>query len=546
MFKKYVTLSAVLLCGIAAFAQTNQSNEQLELPDVTTVIDSENLKANRDALPDFKNVLEVSGDSGTVTVQLPDVDNQDTQVEVKTAKENSEKSIFAEGMIGGGYPFLFMGDFSVFRQTGDNPFKINFNHEASAGYSGHALNDGFFDSSTSMELQKKLTHNNFEWNVEGAYNNWENGLQNLGGDVSSINQNVIGGKTDFTWNLPKGHALGLSVEAKDYIRYASASNTAALADWVKQTQVFSLVPAAWYAWEGYGFKTGVNAEYSLDAFNGVLNRGLFTGNFSWENKYVKLYSDVGVAVSNKMNSAVAVPFTLGVTSSIPVKFATRNLAIGTEFGISSERADIAAIEQKYKFTGFKELAGETSFWYGKVDFVLPVKNAFTASVNVTYKKTAFGNGIYSPDYFDSALTNGLYGYSQQDVQLLYTGVELSYFYGMFSASLDLFGNFLDIPVTENQIGCALNLSVLNPNGKWGVDGSFAYMFNNTPEVGISGFLRISPAVKLIAQLDDIIYMVKPSEYRYYGYHVKSAAAAEGFSQYIERNGSATIALKFNF
>ena len=113
MYRKYFTICAALSYGLSLFAQNAQTNDQLELPDVTTVINTENLKVENDALPDFNDVLEVSGESGTVTAVLPDVDNQDTQVDVVTEKSTEEKSVFAEGQIGGGYPFLFEGNFSV-------------------------------------------------------------------------------------------------------------------------------------------------------------------------------------------------------------------------------------------------------------------------------------------------------------------------------------------------------------------------------------------------------------------------------------------------
>ena len=92
MYRKYFTICAALSYGLSLFAQNAQTNDQLELPDVTTVINTENLKVENDALPDFNDVLEVSGESGTVTAVLPDVDNQDTQVDVVTEKSSEEKT----------------------------------------------------------------------------------------------------------------------------------------------------------------------------------------------------------------------------------------------------------------------------------------------------------------------------------------------------------------------------------------------------------------------------------------------------------------------
>ena len=546
MYRKYFTIFAALTYGLSLFAQNAQTNDQLELPDVTTVINTENLKVENDAMPDFNDVLEISGESGTVTVVLPDVDNQDTQVDVVTEKSSEEKSVFAEGQIGGGYPFLFEGNFSVFRQTGDNPFKISFNHDSAAGYAGHSLNDGYFDSLTSMDLEKKLTHKNFEWTVDGSYKRIENGLQNKAEDVSSVNQNLISGNTEILWKLPKGNFIGLGLSAKDYIRYANSSSSASLAEWVKQTQVFSLLPVAWYSWKGHGFETGVTADYSLDIYKGALNRGSFTGNFSWENQYVKLYTDVGIVVSNKMNSSFTIPFTVGVSSSIPVNFASRNIALSVEGGCASGRTDIADNEQKFKYAGFDSLAGENSWFYGKLDFVLPVKNAFTSGLNITYKNTAFSNGLYQPIYESTSMTNGLYGYEQKRMQLLHANIDLSYFYKMFSISGNIYGNLFDNIPGEGFLGFAVNASLSDQKGFWGVDGSFDFKLHDTPKLDMNGFVRISPSVKLLLQVEDFLYLIKPGAYRYYGYYASSIVTDPGYSQYLDRNGSVTLAMKFNF
>ena len=63
---------------------------------------------------------------------------------------------------------------------------------------------------------------------------------------------------------------------------------------------------------------------------------------------------------------------------------------------------------------------------------------------------------------------------------------------------------------------------------------------------MNGFVRISPAVKLLLQVEDLLYLVKPGAYRYYGYYASSVVTDPGYSQYLDRNGSVTLAMKFNF
>lgn len=542
--KKCIFLTSLVLGSSLLFAQ--QANNQIELPDLTTVINSDNLKAENDALPDFNEVLEVSGDSGTVSIQLPDVDNQNTQVEAKVQNNKAEKSIFAEGRIGGGYPNLFTGNFSVFRQTGDNPFKVDFNHESAAGYSGNSLNDGFSDASSSMQVQKKVTKDNFVWNINGSYINLENGLQKKAGDIYSYNQNQIFADTSLLWNFPKGHSLEFDLNAKNYNRYANITNSAPVEDWVKKSTLFAVEPGLIYEWSGKHLNAGTSVNYSMDIYDDAVSRVQMMADFGWKNDYVSIGADAGIVLSNKMNSNIVVPFSLGVQAAIPVKFANRSLSFGVEGGIESSKTDIADLEIQNRFTGFNAIPSEVSDWYGKFNFILPLWNSFTATADVIYKQTAFDNGVWEPGNTNISLVNGLYTYSQNDQQVLASNLSISYFYKMFSASVAWNQNWMDVPYMNYVMKISIIAALTAESGKWGLEGSSDFMFWDTPAVNVNGFFRITPAVSLVAEASDLINLFGSSNTRKCGYKSDGTSDGSGFNQYIERSGSVTFLLRFNF
>ena len=121
--KRLYKKSVLILCSLSfagfVFAQN------IELPEVTTVISGETEKAEADALPDFSDVLStkpVSAGSGGVEPVLPEVETTEN-TEIATGKTIvTDKSVYAEGLLGGGYPTLFKGDIAVFRNVGESPF----------------------------------------------------------------------------------------------------------------------------------------------------------------------------------------------------------------------------------------------------------------------------------------------------------------------------------------------------------------------------------------------------------------------------------------
>ena len=146
--KSFLILSLLTFAGFV-YAQN------IELPEVTTVISGETEKAEADALPDFSDLLStkpVSAGSGGLEPVLPEVEaSENTEIaSVKTV--TSDKSVYAEGLLGGGYPALFKGDIAVFRNVGESPFRFALSHDSAAGYASHSFTDGFSDRLTKIEI----------------------------------------------------------------------------------------------------------------------------------------------------------------------------------------------------------------------------------------------------------------------------------------------------------------------------------------------------------------------------------------------------------
>ena len=70
--KKYMVMIAACVLAASVFSQN------IELPEVTTVISGDTEKVGEEALPDFEDVLRLPNGSGDVNPELPEVDASDS------------------------------------------------------------------------------------------------------------------------------------------------------------------------------------------------------------------------------------------------------------------------------------------------------------------------------------------------------------------------------------------------------------------------------------------------------------------------------------
>ena len=155
--KKYIVLSsALVLSAFPIFSQEVTADNQIELPDLTTVVAGGQETDDFAPPPSFADVLDIPYNSGDLVPVLPSISAGDESDVVAAGNQSEQKDIYAQGEIGGGYPAAFIGDFEIARLYGADPFKISFNHNSAAGYSGHSLKDGYKDSTTGINITKTI------------------------------------------------------------------------------------------------------------------------------------------------------------------------------------------------------------------------------------------------------------------------------------------------------------------------------------------------------------------------------------------------------
>lgn len=545
MIKKYISVCAVLaVFTIPLFSQaadSQDSDSQIELPDLTTVVSGGQDSDDFAPPPAFDDVLDIPYDSGDLVPVLPDVSSGDESNVVAAGGQTTQKDIYAQGEIGGGYPASFTGNFEIARLYGADPFKISFNHNSAAGFASHNLADCYKEGVTSIALEKDFIRKNIKWGLSGLYEDRGNGLQSKVESISAYNQDSVGLGGSLLWNLPKDFYLGFNVDSLFYFRFSDFTKIAApgaeVPGWIKNTSRVTVDPEFNIGWNHNGFDISFDAAYNLEAWKEASNRGQLDLNFSWQNDKIKLFADAGLVFGNKIgDNTVIVPFEVGLEALLPVYFSDRKLNLALSGGLESNRQTTNELEKMYKFTGMQDLTSETTDWFGKLNLLVPLKSSFTGNISAGYRQTAFSNGCWTPDFSADKLTCGLYGFSVKNRFELFTDFSFTWKYKLFAATAKYHANWIDIPVLENKHTVSVCFALQSQKGLWGASLDTAYLLDaadNKPVINLEAYVQASSAVRIVLSVNDMLKLLGAEERHYAG-------------QYAANSGKAMLLVNFLF
>lgn len=531
VYRIFICLLVMSVTSELSFAQN------IELPDVTTVIEGDSIKAGLDTLPNFTDVLVVEGDSGKIVPKLPDVDAPEETSSVDSNSAVAEKTIFAEGLIGGGYPTLFTGDFSVFRMSGESPFKLEFSYNSANGYAAKPLTDCFYDKNTKLLVEKSFTKNRLQMGAKGLYQSVNDGLQNQVPGISALNHEVYELSGDISYELGKGFSASAKLDLDFYNRFADVTS----GDF-PTVSYLNINPTIGILWEGYGANVGFDGIYLFgnDIENQLTEQNLHRAQFTlfggWKNDFIRLYANGSAVIGNFIgeNSAV-VPFTVGVESGIPVSFSSRKITLSLDGGIQSTLPSLYKTEIQNKFSATTNHLQEQTDWYGKLAIIIPGGESFTGNLDFEYKQTAFGNQLSEVEYVTMS-PYGAYDYVTKENQQANSKVGLSYHYKFLTFGFGWSSFWLNVPVAQLQNSVDLELNFQDDSAKWGATCEAKFGFGEekvVPFINLEGYVRLTPAVRIVLSANDIVELMKNEQRVYAG-------------NYITRSGNVSALLKFFF
>lgn len=548
--KRLLVIGAAVLLVSAVSAQDTDvaGSEEISLPDVSTVISGGAPKVGKSAVPDYAAVLPKT--EGTEIVpQMPDAGSAGfTADSVSVPSVPHEKSVYAEGVAGLGFPGFFTGDFSIYRQSGANPFRITFGHETVNGYAWNALTSGYFDKKTHIDAEKTFSTEKTSLLIRGAYLSMDNGLQDKSDCISDVTKELLKAEVLFDIDFSDSMSLSASMSGDWYKRYGtvvSASDT--LEDFEKNLSIFDLNPEVVFSWSVDRLYSDISVSYELAYDVGkalpehAANRGDFSALFGWKTDFVNVFAGVSAVVGNRLGgSGVVVPFSAGADFTVPVNFSSRDVMISVSGGMDSNLPKISALEEQYTFSAVCALPEETSDWFGAVDVRIPFKDMLTFTFNGEFRTTAFNNGVWQPVYEDSGesfFRYGQYLYRKDSMTQVNTETGVSFRKGIAAFSLNWRAFWCDVPaaVFPHQISGAVSLQ----DKKARVNFSSVIAFDiggeadSVPIIDFDCSLKVSDAVRLAVMGNDVVKLVSGTSRLYAG-------------NYIRRSGYAGILAKFFF
>lgn len=525
------------------------ADDQIQLPDVTTVVSGDTLTAGKSSVPELDFKLPDAGSTQIPLPQMPTAQTsevQDTDDEIVAA--GGSKEMYVEGLIGAGYPGFFRGDFTVYKNSGDSPFNTRFFHESENGYSRNKAANGFFDSTTLLSGEKQINLKYTTFNFGAEYSTASNGFQGLSDSFYDTTQQTLSTKDSVSWNLPKGFGIALEAEGQWYNRY---SGLIPGADQLYTPQdaegsVLFLTPEAKFNWENDMLHFGIDMKYTYeDLISSVdssarktnVHRGLFKFDSLFRNDVVTVEGDVSALIGNQLNDhKILVPFNLGVTVQWPMAG-----NYGTVFaagGMSSTLNRYSELERKFRFASLNELPGESSDWYGQLKTSLPVTSAIKLEANVDFKTTAFGNGIWEPQYSSASTAWGLYSFLPKNRTELNSMVAVSFLYKVFTFTLDCYNYLIYVPADQSPCSLKLAVGVQDPKGIFGGGITCAESLGQNvdfiPNVGATFFYRVNDSFKFSIEVNDFVKLCTGGTRSYNG------------SKYISRAENISFFAKFFF
>ena len=546
-----------VLCGFTCNLLPAQSEgEEIELPDVTTVISGGALTAGKDSVPDYKKILP---DKNTLTVELPQmqaVENEKIPESENLFAKEGEKDVYAEGKIGGGFPFSFTGDFSIFRATGNSPFELSFNHESYENFAGEKAADGYFLRQTGIALEQKHFTEKAGYDFSLWYKNEDRGLQSLSKSFTDYLNNDAGAKLSADWDLNKGWYIRAKANASIYNRYGiqfengvECSNS-----WEESAEVFALSPEITFGWKKRGFDLSFASEYKTQlnlkdtdtlekapeaSSAEAVHRGRFGLNFAWANDFVSVHAEAAAVIGNSTGKQnVIVPFCGGVSLLVPNSISSRKIIISAEGGLDSKLEYAGNLEKLNPFAVLYCLPSEQTDWYGSALVSLPVKERFTLNLAGEYRKTAFENGVWQADYSSSPLASGFYCIAQTERTDFNTDLNFAFDFDFVKFNGGWKAYWLDTPSFAEKQSFNFGVNFEGKDSKWNAGAALTEFLGDdadkVPVINADISVKCGKSIRLALETTDVIKLVTAKTRQFVR------------SQYKQNCGHVTAAVKFQF
>lgn len=517
-YRNAALVAAALLCALPAFADdpvtTSSGVPEVRLPDMEE-------EARSVAPRDVEAPLPPSGLLPLPSVEPPLPPERElaipesayrTEATLDTSARTALGETFTEASVGAGLWDAISANLSIYRPGADPSFSMTFAHDSKDGFAFHEAGQGFYERRTALSGRVRGAFDQSNaWGFSAGFSDEAVGLQGKSTDFYGVSHRYFDVRGDYKRLL--GSALGGSLDAVAVVKAYSASRAFELAasspSGILGVDELSATPSAALSLRYQKLALTLNGEYDFRGLFGladgvapldrITHRGRADLSGQWEvSSSLDLKAAVGFASSSSF--PVLVPFSLAADAGLG------GLAsLSFEGGLRSEVSRFASLWRDNPYLDIGTLPPDDARWFAgaKVDFFLVP--GLTAVVGADWAKSLSGGGRVVPSYV--AGSRALYAYSVAEYHTFQSKLGLRWLKGPVSFSARWESDWLDAPVVGEAQRLKAELEYRERNEAFGgaFSGSLGFSGSglSAPVIDASGFVRLSPEIRFIAEFSDV-------------------------------------------
>ncbi|MCH5291660.1 MAG: hypothetical protein J1D88_07915 [Treponema sp.] len=528
------------------FAQTD--SDCLQMHEPVADFSGDGLDFGRENVFVVSEVLAESPDSNSA------LSDEQWDEPVAELDDISEKKIYVEGLVKGGYPLLFGGNFLLYRNSGPAPFLLRFFHESITGYGLHSGTEGYDQKNTALHGEKRFELEKASVLLSASYDMGDYGLQQHSPTFFDMTHQTVRSTDSVVWQLPLHLSAGISVFGEWYARYVGIVRGASpYLSQEAESSVLSLLPEFCFGWKYKDFDVGLHARYMFEHgfigqtdIPGVVSDRTETAHrfeaaFSSVLKFSALELSAYVAMvtgNTQGNQTVLVPFMFGLGGEWDVGRSGRQFRLSVKGGLDSQMERQSELERLYRFSFAHYLPTEKSDWFASVETDIPLAKAFAVEASIVWRTTAFKNGIWEPDYGSPLSTSALYLLLPKTRTLFNSTLGVSFSYKIITISAEWNTCWLHVPALEERTAVGVKVLLQPENERWGVSFMLREALGSgadfCPVISADVFYRVHRVIQLGIACTDFCKLVSG--------HTRSYAS----SGYEQNSGTASVFVKFFF